>query len=111
VVVDRVGGRASSTRFEVVRRSDAASLLEASPRTGRTHQIRAHLAAIGAPIVGDRAYGGGGELARRLGLARPFLHAFRLRLVHPLRGERIEVEEPLPPDLEQALERLRDLRP
>lgn len=110
-VVDRVAGRSSQTRFEVRRRSDEATLLEARPRTGRTHQIRAHLAAIGSPIVGDRAYGGGGELARRLGLERPFLHAFRLRLDHPLRGDRIELEEPLPPDLEEALRRLPDLRP
>ena len=110
-VVDRVAGKTSATRFEVRDRSEVASLLEAIPRTGRTHQIRAHLAAIGSPIVGDRTYGGGGDLARRLGLERPFLHAAGLRLAHPLRAIRIELEEPLPADLDEALQRLRHLRP
>ena len=57
-----------------------ATLLEARPRTGRTHQIRVHLASVGHPILGDRAYGGAGDPARRLGLARPFLHSWRLAL-------------------------------
>ena len=71
-----------------------------------------HLQAIGHPIVGDRAYGGGGDDARRLGLGRPFLHAWRLAFTHPLTGEPIDLEEPLPADLVEALERARaDLRP
>jgi 23S rRNA pseudouridine1911/1915/1917 synthase len=77
------------------------------PRTGRTHQIRVHLAAIGHPILGDRAYGGGGDDARGLGLDRPFLHAWRIRFVHPLTGETVSLEEPLPDDLMTALDRLR----
>jgi 23S rRNA pseudouridine1911/1915/1917 synthase len=103
VVVDRVAGRAAATTFEVKERLARATLLEAAPRTGRTHQIRVHLAAVGHPILGDRAYGGGGDDARALGLARPFLHAWGLGFTHPLTRERVELEEPLPDDLRQAL--------
>jgi 23S rRNA pseudouridine1911/1915/1917 synthase len=109
IVVDRTGGRPAETSFEVRERLESATLVEAAPRTGRTHQIRVHLQAIGYPILGDRAYGGAGDDARRLGLTRPFLHAWRLGFDHPISGKRIEVEEPLPPDLEQALARARDL--
>ncbi len=91
-------------------RLDRPTLLEARPRTGRTHQIRVHLQAIGHPILGDRAYGGGGDDATALGLDRPFLHAWRLAFDHPLTGERIEVEDPLPRDLGSALERARGVR-
>ena len=87
------------------------ALVEAAPRTGRTHQIRVHLQAIGHPIVGDRSYGGGGDGARRIGLRRPFLHSWRLAFDHPITGERVEVEEALPPDLSDALRLARaDLR-
>jgi 23S rRNA pseudouridine1911/1915/1917 synthase len=103
IVVDRGRGREARTRFEVRERLERATLLTAAPRTGRTHQIRVHLRAIGHPILGDRAYGGGGEDAARIGLRRPFLHARRLRFDHPLTGERIVLEEPLPSDLEAAL--------
>jgi 23S rRNA-/tRNA-specific pseudouridylate synthase len=58
---------------------------------------------VGHSILGDRAYGGGGDDARRLGLRRPFLHAWRLAFDHPITGERIRVEEPLPADLTDAL--------
>jgi 23S rRNA pseudouridine1911/1915/1917 synthase len=100
-------GRRSETRFEVLERFDRATLLEAAPRTGRTHQIRVHLSAVGHPILGDAAYGGRGEDARRLGLTRPFLHSYRLAFDHPSTGERIEIEDPLPADLAAALSRLR----
>jgi 23S rRNA pseudouridine1911/1915/1917 synthase len=110
VVVDRAEGRAAATAFTVLERLPRATLLEAVPRTGRTHQIRVHLAAIGHPILGDRAYGGAGAGAAALGLARPFLHARGLGFVHPFTGERVVVEEPLPEDLIAALDRLRDLR-
>ena len=103
--VDATGGRDATTAFEVRERFDRATLLEAEPRTGRTHQIRVHLSSIGHPILGDRRYGGGGEDARGLGLERPFLHAWRIAFDHPVTGERIELEDPLPPDLERALER------
>jgi 23S rRNA pseudouridine1911/1915/1917 synthase len=107
IVVDATEGRQAETGFEVRERLDGATLLEAVPRTGRTHQIRVHLAAIGHPILGDRAYGGGGNDARRVGLERPFLHAWRLSFTHPVGGERIEVVEDLPEELAEALARFR----
>jgi 23S rRNA pseudouridine1911/1915/1917 synthase len=107
VVVDPTEGRRAETRFEVRERLAATTLLIAAPRTGRTHQIRVHLASIGHPIVGDRAYGGAGDVARTLGLDRSFLHAWRLTLAHPLDPVTIELEEPLPGDLAAALVRAR----
>jgi 23S rRNA pseudouridine1911/1915/1917 synthase len=111
IVVDATEGRRAETGFEVRERLERATLLEAFPRTGRTHQIRVHLAAIGHPILGDRAYGGGGDDARRIGLDRPFLHAWRLSFAHPLRKERVEIEEDLPEDLASALARSRSPAP
>ena len=101
------GGRAAATEAEVLERFPRAAFLEVAPRTGRTHQIRVHLAAIGHPILGDARYGGGGHDATALGLTRPFLHSWRIGFDHPITGERIEVEEPLPPDLAAALASLR----
>jgi 23S rRNA pseudouridine1911/1915/1917 synthase len=103
IVVDPTGGRHAETRFHVRTRFPHATLLEAAPRTGRTHQIRVHLKAIGHPIVGDRRYGGAGAEARQLGLERPFLHASRIRLIHPITGQTIDLEEPIPDDLHAAL--------
>jgi 23S rRNA pseudouridine1911/1915/1917 synthase len=103
IVIDATEGRRAETRVEVRERLDTTTFLEAAPLTGRTHQIRVHLASVGHPIVGDRTYGGGGDDARRLGLGRPFLHAWRLSFEHPVTGERIEREEPLPEDLAHAL--------
>ena len=111
IVVDRTEGREAETRFEVRERSAASTLLEASPRTGRTHQIRVHLRAIGHPILGDRTYGGWGDDARALGLERLFLHSWRIVFRHPFSGRRVEIEEPLPDDLELAMSRARDLQP
>lgn len=105
--VDQARGRAAATEAEVRERFDGATLLEIAPRTGRTHQIRVHLAAIGSPILGDGRYGGGGHDATAIGLSRPFLHSWRIGFEHPVTGERIEIEEPLPPDLEAVLARLR----
>jgi 23S rRNA pseudouridine1911/1915/1917 synthase len=107
VAIRRVTGKEAETGFEVLERLGPATLLEAAPRTGRTHQIRVHLSSIGHPILGDRRYGGGGDDATRLGLARPFLHAARLSFRHPVTGEEIDLDEPLPPDLVGALERAR----
>jgi 23S rRNA pseudouridine1911/1915/1917 synthase len=104
--VRAVTGKEAETRFEVRDRFDRATLLEAAPTTGRTHQIRVHLSAVGHPILGDRTYGGGGDDAKRLGLTRPFLHSWRLSFDHPITGERIEVEDPLPPELIVALRRV-----
>ncbi len=110
--VDATGGRQASTVFEVRERFDRATLLEAEPRTGRTHQIRVHLSSVGHPILGDRRYGGGGDDARELGLERPFLHAWRLAFDHPITGERIDLQDPLPADLSEALRRVgREVRP
>ena len=106
VVVDATEGRRAETGFEVRERLAGATLLEAFPRTGRTHQIRVHLAAIGHPILGDRAYGGRGDAARRVGLDRPFLHAWRLSFDHPMDEGRVEIEEDLPEDLASALARI-----
>jgi 23S rRNA pseudouridine1911/1915/1917 synthase len=107
VTVQRTAGVEAATDFEARERLPGATLVVARPRTGRTHQIRVHLAAVGHPIVGDAAYGGGGADARRLGLHRPFLHAWRLALRHPVTGQPLEVEDPLPGDLQDALERAR----
>jgi 23S rRNA pseudouridine1911/1915/1917 synthase len=109
VRVDVTGGRPAQTGIEVLERFARASLLETAPRTGRTHQIRVHLAAVGHPILGDARYGGGGAEAGALGLRRPFLHSWRIAFDHPVTGERIELESPLPPDLSAALERVRQL--
>ena len=103
IVVRRGGGRAAETEFQVRERMPRATLVEAAPRTGRTHQIRVHLAAVGHPVLGDSRYGGGGDDARRLGLTRPFLHAWRLGFEHPVTGQLVQLEEPLPDDLTDAL--------
>jgi 23S rRNA pseudouridine1911/1915/1917 synthase len=79
------------------------ALLDVRLETGRTHQIRVHLEAIELPVSGDPLYGEAGDL----GLERQFLHAHRLVFSHPLTGEPIELESPLPPDLAAALERAR----
>jgi 23S rRNA pseudouridine1911/1915/1917 synthase len=100
-----VGGRRprpSITHFEVAEILPRETLLDVDLETGRTHQIRAHLLAIGVPIVGDPRYGG--DTAGRYGLQRQFLHARRLVFDHPLGAGRIEVESPLPGDLAAALE-------
>jgi 23S rRNA pseudouridine1911/1915/1917 synthase len=77
--------------------------------TGRTHQIRVHLSAIGHPIVGDQTYGGvhrrvGNNLRAVTRLERPFLHASRLAFTHPGDGRRVEFDSPLPPELEAVIE-------
>jgi 23S rRNA pseudouridine1911/1915/1917 synthase len=93
-------GREARTRYEVEARYDAPApltLLECRLETGRTHQIRVHLAAIGHPVVGDSRYGG---KRPDLPAARPFLHAGRLAFDHPGTGDRIEFRSPLPADLE-----------
>jgi 23S rRNA pseudouridine1911/1915/1917 synthase len=90
------------TNFEVVELFHDHALLRVHLETGRTHQIRVHLAAIGLPVAGDPVYG-----ARELGLRRQFLHAARLAFPHPITGERIEATSPLPQDLADALENVR----
>ncbi|TMK86399.1 MAG: RluA family pseudouridine synthase [Actinobacteria bacterium] len=107
ILVRAVTGKEAATEIAVRERLEGSALVEARPRTGRTHQIRVHLAAIGHPVLGDRAYGGAGTDASRLGLTRPFLHSWRIAFDHPITRERVEVEDPLPQDLEAALGRAR----
>jgi 23S rRNA pseudouridine1911/1915/1917 synthase len=90
--------RDAVTHFEVEELLPEHTLLRIRLETGRTHQIRVHLAAIDLPVVGDRVYGVPG-----LGLERQFLHACRLAFPHPITGERVDVAAPLPADLEAAL--------
>jgi 23S rRNA pseudouridine1911/1915/1917 synthase len=95
-------GREALTEFRVLARSGDAALLEVRIHTGVLHQIRAHLAAIGAPVLGDAAYGG----RAHPGLARFFLHAAKVALQHPLTARRLEVSAPLPPELRAVLAEL-----
>jgi 23S rRNA pseudouridine1911/1915/1917 synthase len=95
--------REAVTNFEIVETMRRHTLMRVALETGRTHQIRVHLAAIDLPVSGDPAYGVEGDL----GLERQFLHAARLAFPHPLTGEPVETESPLPPDLQAALEEAR----
>jgi 23S rRNA pseudouridine1911/1915/1917 synthase len=91
-------GEAAATAYRTLAAGAAAALVEASPETGRTHQIRVHLAHLGAPLLGDARYGGPrrvGELA----IPRVMLHARRLALQHPVTGARLTFEAPVPEDL------------
>lgn len=99
-------GRPSVTHFKVVEYFSDSSLLEVELVTGRTHQIRVHLSYIGHAVVGDAEYGQMGELERELGLERQFLHAYKISFPHPITGEEVLLEQPLPHDLQSALERL-----
>jgi 23S rRNA pseudouridine1911/1915/1917 synthase len=101
MAIDGRAPRHAVTHFELAEALARTSLLDVRLETGRTHQIRVHLASIGHPVVGDRQYGRGGT---ELGLRRQFLHAARLAFDHPITGERIELSSPLPADLEAALE-------
>jgi 23S rRNA pseudouridine1911/1915/1917 synthase len=105
-------GREAVTRYEVLgegraRNADGVpgevSLLACRLETGRTHQIRVHLASLGTPVSGDATYRADVRLSRALGLTRPFLHAAALAFAHPVTGARVEVTEPLPADLRAAV--------
>jgi 23S rRNA pseudouridine1911/1915/1917 synthase len=101
------GGKPSVTHYDTLEAFPHASLLEVHLETGRTHQIRVHMAALRHPCVGDLTYGADPGLAKRLGLTRQWLHAVRLGFAHPATGERIVVSSEYPMDLRTALERLR----
>jgi len=101
--LDTEEARDAVTWFEVVEALPEHALLDVKLETGRTHQIRVHLAAIDLPVSGDPSYGVKGDL----GLERQFLHAHRLCFVHPSTQEQLELESPLPADLVAALERAR----
>jgi 23S rRNA pseudouridine1911/1915/1917 synthase len=98
--------REAVTHFAIEESLPTTTLLRVRLETGRTHQIRAHLLAIGHPVVGDPTYG----TADRLGLERQFLHAARLALDHPVTAARLDVSSPLPGDLAAALTRARSTR-
>ena len=94
--------RAARTHFELERAYAGFALLRVTLETGRTHQIRVHLQAIGHPVAGDPEYGNAGDL----GLTRQFLHAARLAFAHPVTGQPVDVTSKLPPDLQAVLDGL-----
>ncbi len=95
MAVLKSGGREALTTIKVLKRLRDYTYIEAYPKTGRTHQIRVHLAHIGHPIVGDEVYGKRSQHAT----ARPMLHAFRIVFVHPVTGKDIDIEAPVPDDM------------
>ena len=98
--IDTDSPREARTHFELLEPLRHEALLRVSLETGRTHQIRVHMQAIGHPVLGDRAYGG----PVRFGLDRQFLHAARLVFPHPIGGDEVDLSSPLPGDLAAALE-------
>jgi 23S rRNA pseudouridine1911/1915/1917 synthase len=100
-------GRHSVTHYSTLEAFVATTLLEIKLETGRTHQIRVHMAAIRHPCVGDLMYGADPVLADKLGLERQWLHAVRLSFAHPSSGELMQFESPYPPDLQHALDAIR----
>lgn len=99
-------GRPALTRYLVLTSYDGASLIEARPKTGRTHQIRVHMASIGHPVVGDAVYGRSAP-----GLRRQFLHAHEIEFSHPVTSERLRFTSDLPDDIRAHLDSLRAVRP
>jgi len=100
------GGRPSVTHYATIEAFPAASLLDITLETGRTHQIRVHMAALRHPCVGDTTYGADPRLAARLGLLRQWLHAVRLGFAHPATGAPVSFTSPYPADLAAALDTL-----
>lgn len=98
-------GRDAVTHYKVLAEDKRCSYLEVTLETGRTHQIRVHMSHLKHPVLGDPVYGGRSELARELGLERPFLHAARIEFPHPDDGRVLGFSEPLPEDLSSVLER------
>ena len=108
--------RSAVTRITRAQHMRGVTLCQVAIATGRTHQIRVHLNAIGHPIVGDATYGGvkarvPQDLRPVLRLERPFLHAARLAFTHPTDGRTMSFEAPLPEDLQQVLDQLREAQP
>ena len=99
-------GRRAVTHYDVIESHGRASVLNVRLETGRTHQVRVHLSAVGHPVAGDAVYGASASLARELGLTRPALHAMHLGFTHPVTGDEIEVDEAVPDDLAEAQRRL-----
>jgi len=107
-VVDVKAGKPALTELRLLEQFPGYALLEARPRTGRTHQVRAHLAALRLPLVGDCLYGG--KQATSAWLQRPALHAWSLSFFHPSSGEWLQIHAPYAPDLEAVLIQLRQTR-
>jgi 23S rRNA pseudouridine1911/1915/1917 synthase len=117
---DDPDARGAQSFYEVVERFRGFAALKILPKTGRTHQIRVHLASIGAPVLCDKQYGGRSQITRgeisgdlsdqTVVLERQALHARRLKLTHPATGEPLEIEAPIPADLQAALAALRAYR-
>ncbi|WP_109506375.1 RluA family pseudouridine synthase [Nocardioides speluncae] len=105
----RADGRHSVTHYETLEAHRFASLLEIKLETGRTHQIRVHMAALKHPCAGDLTYGADPVLAKRIELERQWLHAVRLGFEHPDSGEYVEFESPYPADLQRALDIIREI--
>lgn len=103
MAITAVGSREARTHFRVLQRFSRHTLLLLQLETGRTHQIRLHLKAIGHPVVGDPVYGSG-NVIKRAPLNRQFLHAYQLQFRHPVTGQMLELEAPLPDDLQRVLE-------
>lgn len=101
------GGKHSVTHYSTLEELPGATLLRIKLETGRTHQIRVHFSALKHPLVGDPLYGADPTLAKRLDLARQWLHAMELSFIHPVRGERVTYTTTYPQDLQHALEVLR----
>ncbi len=119
VRADHPTSRPAQTRFHVIERFEKITLIEATPLTGRTHQIRVHLASVGSPVLCDKLYGGRSQITRgelwpdatgdsvEVVLARQALHAAQLKINQPTSGERLTLQAPLPSDLEQTIRHLR----
>ena len=105
-----IGEKEASTAYELVETAGSVSLVRARPRTGRTHQVRIHLAELGCPVLADRKHGHGlDEHTARLYLKRLALHARSLELVHPTSGEPLRLEAELPKALKKAWKRAQKL--
>ena len=102
------GGKPSVTHYDTLEAFRSASLVDIRLETGRTHQIRVHMAALRHPCVGDLTYGADPTLSARIGLSRQWLHAHRLGFVHPRTEHEVSFVSDYPDDLERALEVLRD---
>jgi len=116
---EEAGGRAAKTFYEVVEQFNGFAMLRVQPKTGRTHQIRVHLASIGYPVLCDRLYGGRARMTRgelehstsdEMIIERQALHARRIKIAHPETDEPLEFEAPLPDDIERTLECIRHRR-
>jgi 23S rRNA pseudouridine1911/1915/1917 synthase len=101
MAVLKTGGRTAETSFKVLKILNGFTYLEAYPKTGRTHQIRVHLAYAGYPIVGDEPYG---KKAKTL-TPRPLLHAYRIEFIHPIKNIPVKIEAPVPVDIEEFIEK------